>query len=346
MSMQEAALYGDLVLYLRQQMAERLVAAKAVDSLEAAQEQLDVLIRDWFFNPQTALHGSAPKDIIWREQLNLGNPVSPEVAQQLIDDDCPICQGLLAESEAAEAERAEHQGHHHVNWQWHYDPETALIDLYDPEGSTARWEQERLLVQPQLDSEAVSPDTPTYEPPAIEDLEVSPDEFLDQVNWRSQQDERLAEMAQGLIDRLDFPYRYDMFGPKYRRLELLEGMALLNGLEEQGVDLDEFVAHLEAWPYENVALDWVADPERHLYFTTRAMETRLDPADKSELIRFRQHRDFLFILCQLIPFNARLWLQGWLEGMALGALELDEEDEAWDGELGELGEDGDGSALF
>lgn len=50
------------------------------------------------------------------------------------------------------------------------------------------------------------------------------------------------------------------------------------------------------------------------------METRLDPADKADLIRFRQHRDFQFIFCQLIPYNARLWLQGWLEGLALGEM--------------------------
>jgi hypothetical protein len=65
-----------------------------------------------------------------------------------------------------------------------------------------------------------------------------------------------------------------------------------------------------------VALDWLADPERHVYLTIRGMETCLDPADKAELIRFRQHREFLFILCQLIPYSARSWLQGWLAGLA------------------------------
>lgn len=349
MSMQEAALYGDLVLYLRNKIAQLLVENKSEADLEAAQQQLDDLIRGWFFSPQEELYGLTPKEVIWREQLNLGNPVPPEVARRVFDENCPICQGVLEESQAEESIRIEHQVHspaHQGDWQWHYAPETALIDLYDPEGSAARWEQERLLVQPQLNVAEAAADTPTYEPPAIEDLEVSPEEFMDQVNWRSQQDDRLAEMAQELVDRLDFPFRYDMFGPKYRRLEIVEGMALFNGLEEQGVDLDELLAQIEAWPYQNVPLDWWADPERNLYLTTRAMETRLDPADKTELIRFRHHRDLLFILCQLIPYNARLWLQGWLEGMALGALELDEEDEAWDSELGELGEDGDGSEFF
>jgi len=48
------------------------------------------------------------------------------------------------------------------------------------------------------------------------------------------------------------------------------------------------------------------------------METRRDPAGKDDLTRFRQHREFHFILCQLIPYSARAWLQGWLEGLALG----------------------------
>ncbi len=50
-------------------------------------------------------------------------------------------------------------------------------------------------------------------------------------------------------------------------------------------------------------------------------------------IRFRAHRDFHFMLCQLIPYNARLWLQGWLEGLSLGETAR-QEDELDDDELG------------
>jgi hypothetical protein len=134
----------------------------------------------------------------------------------------------------------------------------------------------------------------------------------------------LQQLAARLIERLDCPMsRGSFFGPEYRRLSLQECAALLKGLDEQGVDLDELVKQIDAWPYQNIALDWLNEPERHTYFTIRAMETRLDPADKAELIRFRQHRDFLFILCQIMPYDARLWLKGWLEGLALSHTKQD-----------------------
>lgn len=326
MSLQEAALYGDLVLYLRQKMAEMLVAVDAEADVEAAGDQLDKIIRDWFFTPQDELYGSAPKDIIWREQLNLGNPIPPEYAHKAFDDtcDCPLCQAAREEIEAGEAASV------YGGWNWTYCPDHTLIDIYDPEGSEARWLEERLLYQPQLekDNPLEQTDVPTYTPPAIEDLEVSPEEFMEQLNLQPQVDERLAKIAEQVIERLDCPARYGLFGVKYRRLEQKECVSLLKGLEEQGVDLNELAEQIKAWPYQNIALDWLSDPEQHVYFTIKAMETRLDPAAKDDLVRFRQHRDFLFILCQLIPYNARLWLQGWLEGLMLGKNQ--EQDTAWD----------------
>ena len=311
MSIQECALYGDLVLYLRDSIAIKLVEMKAHHNLEEAEQQLDNLIRDWFFTPQDRLYGSAPREVIWREQLGQGNPIPPEYAREAFDDDCPICQGAIEEIEAGE-----HQ-HGHGGWHWTYCPDSALIDLYDPEGSEARWLEERLLLQPQLDPTPPATETPSYTPPAASDLEVSPEEFMARLNWREQVDENLEQMADRLLDRLDCPTGRGFIEPEYRRLTQKEGLALLKGLQEQGVDLDELVKQVDAWPYQNVALDWLADPERHVYLTIRGMETRLDPAAKEELIRFRQHRDYLFIFCQIIPYSARSWLQGWLAGLAV-----------------------------
>ncbi len=323
MSVQECALYGDLVLYLRDEAAKMLVEAKADSSLDEARQRLDTLIHDWFFTPQDELYGSAPRDIIWREQLGQGNPIPPEYAHQAFDDDCPICQGAIAEIEAGE-----HHHSHDSGWHWTYCPDISLIDRYDPEGSDDRWEKERLRYQPQLDPEVpLSEVIPTYTPPAIEDMEVSPEEFIERLNRQPLIDDKLQQVAERLVDRIDCPISLGLFGSDYRRLSQKECLVLVKGLEEQGVDLDELVEQIEAWPYQNVALDWLSEPERNIYLTIHAMETRLDPADKAELIRFRQHRDLLFILCQLIPYDARLWLQGWLEGLALGEM-AQERDEA------------------
>jgi hypothetical protein len=315
MPIQECALYGDLVLYLRDRAAEMLVETKADSSLDEARQQLDALIRDWFFTPQEELYGSAPRDVIWREQLGEGNPIPAEYARQAFDDDCPICRGAIEEIEAGEHEHIRGSG-----WQWTYCPDISLIDIYDPQGSDDRWEKERLGYQPQLDQDATPTGLPAYTPPAVEDLEVSPEEFMERLNQQSWMEDRLQQVVNHLVDRLDCPVPGGFFGPNYRRMSQEECLSLVKGLDEQGIDLDELIKQVEAWPYQNVALDWLSQPERHAYFTIRAMETRLDPADKAELIRFRQHRDFHFILCQLVPYSARLWLQGWLQGLACGEL--------------------------
>ncbi|MDM8527406.1 hypothetical protein QUF58_04270 [Anaerolineales bacterium HSG24] len=315
MSIQEMALYGDLVLYLRDQVAKILVEEDIHNDLDKANDRLDSLIRNWFFTPQEDLYGLAPREVIWREQLDMPNPIPPEYAHDAFDDDCPICQGAIEEIESGE-----HNHAHGNGWNWTYCPDTSLLDIYDPEGSEERWEKERLWMQPQLDQgpEPSLDEIPTYAPPATDDLELSPDEFMERLNWRPRIDKRLQEMALRFIERFDCPIHRGLFGPDYRRLTEKECLTLIKGLEKQGIDLDELSNHLEAWPYKNVALDWLSEPERHAYFIIKSMETRLDPADKSTLISFRQHRDFYFVLQQIIPYNARLWLQGWLEGIALG----------------------------
>ena len=156
---------------------------------------------------------------------------------------------------------------------------------------------------------------------------------MEQLNRRTWVDERLEKMAQRLIERLDCPIKQGLFGPDYRRLRQKECLALVKGLDEQEVELDDLIKEIEEWPYQNVALDWLSEPERHVYLIIHAMENRTDPADKAELVRFRAHRDFLFMLCQLIPYNARLWLQGWLEGLSLGETAR-QDDELDDDELG------------
>ncbi len=126
MSYQEAALYGDLVLFLRDRAAELL--ARDGD-IEAQRAKLDILIRDWFFTPQAALHGCAPRDLIWAEQKGEPNPIPTERLDEFFFDDCPLCQDMREELEADLATGAD-PGFH-----WYYDDGGyPLIAQYDPEG--------------------------------------------------------------------------------------------------------------------------------------------------------------------------------------------------------------------
>ena len=67
MSIQEAALYGDLVVALRDYAAGQLACVSPDLDAETAGGRLDEFIRTWFFTPQGELYGSAPREVIWRE---------------------------------------------------------------------------------------------------------------------------------------------------------------------------------------------------------------------------------------------------------------------------------------
>jgi hypothetical protein len=316
MSVQECALYGDLVLWLRDRAAELLAEVRTDSTVEAETARLDELIRSWFFTPQDELYGSAPREVIWREQLGELNPVPKEYVDEFIaDDDCPICQMMREEIESAEDD-------HEHGWHWGYCPDSCLLELYDPEGSEERWEKEfarheEWEAQEEERWRQTEP-APPYTPPPVGSREVDPETFLE-VLQRPWLDPELHKVAGKLTGCCDVPVPGDRFGTGYRRLTRPEATSLVAGLHQQGVGVQALLSQIEVWPYQNVALDWLSDPEKNVAVICRAMETEIPPDDETELVRFRQHRDFIFTLAQLIPPGARLWLQGWLEAVAHGA---------------------------
>jgi hypothetical protein len=334
---QECALYGDLVLYLRDRAAE-LLAGDGGDG-EAEQARLDTVIRDWFFNPQDKLHGCAPRDLIWAEQKGEPNPIHPDhLAEFFDDDDCPICQATHQEVKAALEAGEEH------GWQWGYDDGGyPLIAHYDPEGWDERWDEEDAAFQEwqaeQAEQEA-GPAAPFYEPPPVEEAEVSPEEFMARARqpWL---DPALHHAARMLVERVDCP-QPTMFGLRYRRVTYDEALSLAVGLHEQGVDVETLLAQIEAFPYQNVALDWLSQPEENAAMMVQAMEQTISPDDEAEadkghpadkvhpMARLRHHRDFIFALARVVHPGARLWLQGWLDAVAAGAFARSGEEEADD----------------
>ncbi|HID87083.1 MAG TPA: hypothetical protein EYP55_06840 [Anaerolineae bacterium] len=147
---------------------------------------------------------------------------------------------------------------------------------------------------------------------------MDPETFLE-VLRRPWLDPELHRAAGKLAERCDVPVPDARSGPRYRRITRPEATSLVAGLHQQGVDVQALLAQIEAWPYQNVALDWLSEPEQNAALICRAMETEIDPEDEAELARFRHHRDFILTLARLIPPGARLWLQGWLEAVAHGA---------------------------
>jgi hypothetical protein len=314
MCYQECALYGDLVLFLRDRAAELLAGADG--NVAAEGERLDAIIRDWFFTPQERLHGCAPRDLIWAEQKGAPNPVHPEhLADFFGDDDCPICQATLQE-----VQQAMDAGEPH-GWGWHYDDGGfPLIAHYDAEGWDERWaEEEATFADWQAGGvdAAAQAEPPAYQAPPVETGEVSPEEFLARARqpWL---DPALHQVARALAGRVDCP-EPSLVGLRYRRLAYDEALSLAAGLHEQGVDLAALLAQMEAFPYQNVALDWLSQPELNAAMMVEALEQVIAPEEAAELTRLRHHRDFVFTLARIVQPGARLWLQGWLDAVAVGA---------------------------
>jgi len=310
MSVQEAALYGDLVLALRDHAAEQLAAQSPDRDVNTARARLDEFIRAWFFTPQKELYGSAPRDVIWREQLGEPNPLPKEYAADVFGDDCPICKAMREEIENAESDEA--HGHH-----WGYAPDTCLLEQYDPEGAEARWRKEFARMESaKKEREQPSPSAPDYTPPSAKAPQLDPEAFLTALRqpWL---DPALHKAAAALAERCDVPVRPVSGGTPYRRITHDEAAALVAGLSQQGVDVDALLAHLDAWPYENVALDWLSEPERSLYLVWQAQEQAVAPDDAAGRARYRHHREFIAALAGLIPLGARLWMSGWLAAVIL-----------------------------
>lgn len=318
---QTAALYGDLVLWLRDRAAELLAETKETSPVEEETAHLDQLIRDWFFASQDNLYGHAPRDIIWAEDMGKPNPMPKDGFDDLFFDDCPVCQEMKEEVETAEAE-----GHDH-GWHWYYDDGGyPLIAHYDPEGWDARWAEEEAELEARRAEQESFPPAPDYAPPPPAEVpQLDPDTFTELMRY-PWLDPALHEAADKFTNHVDVPVPQGRQRLDYRRVTKDEAVALVAGLHRQGVDIDALMEQIEAWPYQNIALDWLSDPEQNAAFMCHAMENEIPPDDEASLTRFRHHRDFMFMLARTVPPGARLWLQGWLDGVAQGGFAGSDDD--------------------
>jgi hypothetical protein len=153
----------------------------------------------------------------------------------------------------------------------------------------------------------------------MSDAQLDPSTFLS-VLRRPGLNPELHKAAQQLAERCDVPQSRSPWGSPYRRVTQDEALCLLAGLHQQRVDIGALLVQIEAWPYENVALDWLSEPERYSALVEQALEIELDPKDETTPLRFRNHRDFILSLARVMPPGARLWLSGWLEAVSYGAM--------------------------
>jgi hypothetical protein len=117
---QACALYQQLVRHVQKCAAEELAALRQT-SVSAEYGRIDQIIRDWLFTPQRDLHGSSPREVMRREQLDEPNVLPPPSP----DDDEML-------QELHEIEELLGGGERH---QWFVDDGgLSLLDEFDPEG--------------------------------------------------------------------------------------------------------------------------------------------------------------------------------------------------------------------
>ena len=116
---QACALYQQLVRHVQKCAAEELAALRQT-SVSVEHEHIDQIIRDWLSTPQRDLHGSSPRDVMRREQLDEPNVLPPPSP-----DDEEWLQELHEIEELCGGER------HH----WFVDDGgLSLLDEFDPAG--------------------------------------------------------------------------------------------------------------------------------------------------------------------------------------------------------------------
>jgi hypothetical protein len=230
-------------------------------------------------------------------------------------EDCPICQAELKALTAA-IEAGEDPG-----WHWYYDDGGyRLIARYGPEGwddmeaSLEEWQTDQGNAPP----EASVPAAEAYAPFSVASDRATPEEFMARLRqpWI---DPMLHQAAQMLADRLECP-EPSPSRLRYRRIRYEEAHSLLVGLYEHGVDVEGLLAQIEAFPYQYIALDWLSQPAENAAWLVEAMEREAAQGGESDTDRPRHHRDFVLMLSRVIPPGAQLWLRGWLEAVAHGAL--------------------------
>lgn len=354
MAYQECALYGDLVRYLRDRCAERLIELDPASDAEAARAWLDNLIRDWFFTPRHDLHGDAPRDVIWREQKGEPNVVPPDRIDDLFFDDCPVCQAMRDEP---------------GEWHWHYDDGGfPLIAEYDPEGWDERWEAEHEAFErrraergeserweaeefrdeegnlrfmygfpdatpeqeahiramwglPLVEEEATEPaEIPVYDPPPAPSQEISPAELWLRAAEEPRLDRELHDAARALVGRLGFsvpnpPLTRQCVNLGWHRLTFTEALPFVTGLHDRGVDIPTFLEQVRAFPYQDISLEWLMTPEQCMATMTGVLESDAVEGDPVSAARLRHDREFIERVSRLIPLHARIWLRGWSDAL-------------------------------
>ena len=161
---------------------------------------------------------------------------------------------------------------------------------------------------------------PSYDPPPLRD---SRDADVVQLWMRTAYDPwpdlPLDRAAQVLSRRIGYsvpqsPLTHDSVRLGWVHFSEAEARALAFELYVARVDIEALLEQIEVFPYDQVSLAWLTEPERCIHLHATLVE-QMDEEERERYpesaARLRHTTEFIHRLAALIPPHVRIWLRGW-----------------------------------
>jgi hypothetical protein len=211
------------------------------------------------------------------------------------------------------------------------DVEGLSEDLCDDDPHTVEFEcrtsEGEPMHQMTIGFEGVEPErledaanVPTYDPPPIR-RQQEPDmvQLWMRAAYEPWPDLPLERAAQVLSRHIVYsvprpPLTHESVQLGWDHFSPMEARALAFELHVAGVDIEALLTQIEAFPYGDISLAWLTEPDRCIHLHTslvEQMEEEERDARPESLARLRHNAEFIYRMAMLISSHVRIWLRGW-----------------------------------
>ena len=204
-------------------------------------------------------------------------------------------------------------------WSACEDLDEAEIEYRTPEGETLH----RMTVEfegAESEGNEEAANVPDYDPPPLgKNRDADIVQLWMRTAYAPWPDLPLERAAQVLSGRIGYsvpqpPLTHESVCLGWVHFGEAEARALAFELHSAGVDIEALLEQIEAFPYDDVSLAWLTEPESCIHMHMGLVE-QMDEAEREEYpesaARLRHTAEFIHRLADLIPPHVRIWLRGW-----------------------------------
>jgi hypothetical protein len=160
---------------------------------------------------------------------------------------------------------------------------------------------------------------PDYSPPPLKNRSADVVQLWMQAAYEPWPDLPLERAAKVLSRRIGYsvprpPLTHESVRLGWVHFSEMAARALAFELHNAGVDIEALLKQIEAFPYDDISLTWLTEPERctHLHATlAEQMDEQERQMHPESLARLRHTAEFIHRIAEVIPPHVRIWLHGW-----------------------------------